>query len=76
MADNLVDVSEAEIQEYFDAAVKIAQEAGKVLKQQRFCIPYYLLMCETFPYAGVSISFMVSGWFCEEGGCGKKGVVR
>ena len=25
---------------------------------------------------GVSISFIVSGWFCEVGGCGKKGAVR
>ena len=25
---------------------------------------------------GVSITFLVSGWFCEVGGCGKKGTVR
>ena len=25
---------------------------------------------------GVSITFLVSGWFCEVGGCGEKGAVR
>ena len=28
------------------------------------------------PIAVVPITFLVSGWFCEEGGCGKKGAVR
>ena len=26
--------------------------------------------------SGVSITFLVSGWFCEVGGCGKKGAVK
>ena len=26
--------------------------------------------------AGVSITFLVSGWFCEVGGCGEKGAVK
>ena len=25
---------------------------------------------------GFSITFLVSGWFCEVGGCGKKGAVK
>ena len=25
---------------------------------------------------GLSITFLVSGWFCEVGGCGKKGTVK
>ena len=32
MADDLVETSEQEMQEYFDAAVDIARQAGKVLK--------------------------------------------
>ena len=28
------------------------------------------------PNSGVSITLLVSGWFCEVGGCGKKGAVR
>ena len=30
----------------------------------------------TMSLPGVSISFLVSGWFCEVGSCGKKGEVR
>ena len=32
MADDLVETSEQEVQEYFDAAVDVARQAGKVLK--------------------------------------------
>ena len=31
---------------------------------------------QNWTVAEVSISFIVSGWFCEVGGCGKKGAVR
>ena len=29
-----------------------------------------------FHTTAVSITFLVSGWFCEVGGCGKKGAER
>ena len=34
------------------------------------------LSCIVLGYSVVSITFLVSGWFCELGGCGKKGAVR
>ena len=34
------------------------------------------ISCYGLCYAGVSISFIISGWFYEVGGCGKEGAVR
>ena len=36
----------------------------------------FRLDCRRETSTGVSIRFTVSGWFCEVGGCGKKGAVR
>ena len=40
-----------------------------VLTQCDMAIPFCL-------HTGVSITLLVSGWFCEVGGCGMKGALR
>lgn len=42
MADDLVQAGEQEIQEYFDAAVNVAKQAGQVIKWHAFA--YFLLL--------------------------------
>ena len=42
MAEDLVQAGEQEMQEFFDAAVNIAKQAGKVIKYQAF--GYFVLV--------------------------------